>query len=59
MVGKIVGAAAFLSLIALVWLMAWLAHWQAWSLLAAAVLFIIIGAFAALDPSEWRKKDQP
>jgi len=56
MVGKLVGAAAFLSLLAAIWLLVWRAGWSAWALIGAAVLFLFIGGFASIDPSEWRKR---
>ena len=59
MVGKLVGAAAFLSLVAVIWLLVWRADWHPGALIGAAVLFLFIGGFATLDPSEWRKKSRP
>lgn len=58
MVGKIVGTAAFLSLIALVWVMVLRADWDPWAVFGAAVLFLFIGGFAAIDTRDWRRKGQ-
>lgn len=59
MVGRVVGAAAFLSVIALIWLVVVRSGYNPAVLAAAGVLFLFIGGFATLDTSEWRKKERP
>jgi fatty acid desaturase len=56
MVGKIVGAAAFLSVIVLFWLLIWRAEWSPLAMAGGIVVFLFIGGFATLDATEWRKK---
>lgn len=56
MVGKIVGTAAFLSLLACVWLLLAQAHFTPWALAAGLFVFLVIGAFATLEPREWQKR---
>lgn len=56
MVGKIVGAVSFLSVIALVWLLLWRAGWNLAAMGGALVLFLVIGGFATINPGEWQKK---
>lgn len=58
MVGKLVGAVAFLSIIALLWLVVVRSGFSPWAMAAAGLLFLLIGGFASLDPSEWKKKDR-
>jgi hypothetical protein len=56
MVGKIVGTAAFLSLIAMIWLLVWQAGWTWWAIGSAMGIFLIIGTFAVINPGEWQKR---
>lgn len=56
MVGKIVGTAAFLSIIVLIWLQLVRADFSLPACLGAGFLFLIIGAYGTIDLSDWQRK---
>jgi len=56
MVGRIVGTVAYLSVLALLWLLIARAQFSVWALGAGIVVFLLVGAFATFEPAEWQKR---
>lgn len=56
MVGQIVGTAAYLSLIALIWIILARSGFSLLMVAASVVLFLVIGAFATFEPGEWQRR---
>lgn len=57
MVGKIIGTVAFLSMLAVLWLLLWQARFSLPACVSALVAFLVIGAFATIEPGDWRKRE--
>lgn len=58
MVGKIIGTAAFLSLLALVWLLLWRTGFTPWTIAIGMLVFLCIGAFATVNTADWQRRSK-
>lgn len=55
MVGKVVGTAALLSVLALLWCLIAKSGFNPWAMAAGLLVFLVIGALATFEPGEWQR----
>jgi len=56
MVGNVVGTAAYLSVVALIWVLLARSGWNVWAIAAGLLVFLVIGVFATFDPRDWERR---